>query len=768
MDAAVRLRPSAAGDNKALLSEEEALRREIANELGSQHSADHESRPLLPLNGRHTNGHSHGQQSAHSSGPTPQQRYSAKVSHFAAPSCSQSSRHCTVFQSDLQVRPAAVVAVQWVVLLVLAWLASLLLGLQALGYVDVLALHSSTSSWLTTLVPTSTASLFHALRASTPNNSMTESEPADTRPPPLCSLAHLKPIAARLYATTPIEHLPFLSLPNLSTAGIDPSTFRSSSTYNPIFPSQLYHNVCIRAGTSNVVRLFTGRDGLNATQKQRLWDDRREAQLSLSGEQGRTLWRHYWFDWKWEDEAEGGWRWLPGTTVIERKMSIYHDRAWNFGHMFADFIVPYTMHFINQQPLDNTTLTRLTHRIDRIIVHAGCVEPSSPYQPAPPLVNPFAPPVLSPLDNSTTPAVYPEATVDTVWPVQCPAAAPFHWMLRMMLQTYTGEGRTADGELRDEVWHGMKIAAMWNASESPAQCAEDHFDETVCYERLLIVGRQEDRDNTRAPEWENRRAFWVIRNVTMRTMGVGQPVHIAWNASQMDDAQRRGIRDVLARDAAVQSTVRGQMYTASVNRTTERPTQREVVKVAAASHESFVMPDTASTSLPPPLPRVLLYGRQDADRRLWSNVGATMQVLSRMPSISLTYLQSMHDLTLCEQMLLFSQHDVFIMPKGAALFGTLWAPPHSLVLELYPTPGVDWTWLRMIIEGMQLVHVRVDSDRRADCPGGPSTQRQGGQDDCFETDPAKVLTALESKGLDVRDGWSVLNMTASAAQQPAA
>ena len=524
----------------------------------------------------------------------------------------------------------------------------------------------------------------------TPSHAV-QSPVSTARPPLLCSLAHLKPIAAHLYATTPIEHLPFRSLPNLTTAGIDPATFRSSSRYNPLFPSQLYHNVCVAANTANHVRILTGRDGLNASEKQRMWEERREKQLAESGEAGRTLWRHYWFGWQWEDEAEAGWRWLPGTTVLERKMAIYHHRSWNFGHMFADFIMPYTMHYINQQPLDNSTLTRLTHRIDRIIVHAGCVEQSSPNPPAPSIVNPFVPPVISPLTNDSVPAVYPEAAVDTVWPVDCPAAAPFHWMMRMMLRTYSGEGRTADGEVLDEVWHGMRVGAMWNRSETPSQCVEDHFDDTVCFERLLVVGRQEDRDNTRAPEWENRRAFWVIRNVTLQTMGIGQPVHIAWNASEMDVRQLQRISEVLSRNVAMESTVSGQMYTASLNRTTERLVGGGAVKRAAVSHPHFVMPDNFSTSLPPPRPRVLLYGRQDADRRLWRNIAATMHVLSRMPSISLTYLQTMHDLTLCEQMVLFSQHDIFIMPKGAALFGTLWAPSHSLVLELYPTPrsGLD-------------------------------------------------------------------------------
>ena len=72
-----------------------------------------------------------------------------------------------------------------------------------------------------------------------------------------------------------------------------------------------------------------------------------------------------------------------------------------------------------------------------------------------------------------------------------------------------------------------------------------------------------------------------------------------------------------------------------------------------------------------------------------------------------------------------------------------------------------------MIEGLQLQHVRVDSDRRADCPGGPGTQRAGGQDDCFETDPAQVLSVLESRGVDVSEGWRLLNQSAPGAQIPA-
>ena len=519
----------------------------------------------------------------------------------------------------------------------------------------------------------------------------------------------------------------------------------------------MYHNVCINANTANQVLIFTGKDGLNESEKQQLWDDRRERELKESGVHGYTNWRHWWFDWKWRDEAEGGWRWLPGTTIIERKMAMYHDRKWNFGHMFADFVMPYTMHYINQVPLGNTTLTRLTHHIDRILIHTGCLQPASPYSPAPPLVDPFSPSTVDPLTNASVPAVYPEATADTVWPVDCPAAAPFNWMMRMMLQTYSGEGRLADGVVLDEPWHGLRLTAMWNKSETPSQCVEDHFEETVCIERLVVMGRQEDRDNTRASEWENRRAFWVIRNVTMKTMGIEQPpMHIAWNASHISQRERRKIREVLAFNAAVDSTVTARLFTASLNRTQfDRVADGGVVKVAAASHQSFVMPDELSTALPPPRPRVLLYGRQDADRRLWTNVESTMRALSHVTTVSLTYLSTMHDLSLCEQMLVFSQHDVFIMPKGAALFGTLWAPDHSLVLELYPTPGVDWTWLRMFNEGLQFKHVRVDSDRRADCPGGPDTQRPGGQDDCFETDAPTVLRVLESSGVDVSEGMEV-------------
>ena len=61
----------------------------------------------------------------------------------------------------------------------------------------------------------------------------------------------------------------------------------------------------------------------------------------------------------------------------------------------------------------------------------------------------------------------------------------------------------------------------------------------------------------------------------------------------------------------------------------------------------------------------------------------------------------------------------------------------------------------MFIEGLQLVHVRVDSSRRADCPGGDATQRPGGQDDCFETDASKVLSVLENRGVDVSEGVEV-------------
>ena len=280
-------------------------------------------------------------------------------------------------------------------LLAFGWLTCMLLGAHFLEYIDVFVIHSSTSSWLTSIVPLhANSTLFHALRASSSHTSKPST--AADRPPRLCSLAHLKPIAAHLYATTPIETLPFPSLPNLTTAGIDPGTFRSSSTYNPAFSSQLYHNVCIAAHTSNQVLILTGRDGLNASEKQRTWDERRERQLKESGEWPHTIWRHWWYGWLWEDEAKAEWRWLPGTTVIERKMAIYQGRYWNFGHMFADFIMPYTMNYINQHPLGNTTLTRLAHHIDRIIIHTACLQPASPYPPAPPTPNPFAPPTPPP------------------------------------------------------------------------------------------------------------------------------------------------------------------------------------------------------------------------------------------------------------------------------------------------------------------------------------------------------------------------------------
>ena len=47
-----------------------------------------------------------------------------------------------------------------------------------------------------------------------------------------------------------------------------------------------------------------------------------------------------------------------------------------------------------------------------------------------------------------------------------------------------------------------------------------------------MPGRQEDRDNRAASDEENARAMWVIRNVTLQTMGVEEPVHIAYNATE--------------------------------------------------------------------------------------------------------------------------------------------------------------------------------------------------------------------------------------------
>ena len=102
--------------------------------------------------------------------------------------------------------------VQWWLLFAFGWLACMLLGMHFLEYIDVFVIHRNTSSWLTAMVPLhANSTLFHALKQSSKPSTTTASA---RRPPPLCSTAHLKPIAAHLYATTPIETLPFLSLPH--------------------------------------------------------------------------------------------------------------------------------------------------------------------------------------------------------------------------------------------------------------------------------------------------------------------------------------------------------------------------------------------------------------------------------------------------------------------------------------------------------------------------------------------------------------------------
>ena len=232
-----------------------------------------------------------------------------------------------------------------------------------------------------------------------------------------------------------------------------------------------------------------------------------------------------------------------------------------------------------------------------------------------------------------------------MWPVDCPAAAPFHWMMRMVMRTYSGEGRVADGEVLDELWHGLRLTAVWNKSETPAQCVEDHFDETVCFERLVVMGRQEDRDNTRAPEWENRRAFWVIRNITMRTMGIEQPpVHIAWNASLISQRERRKIREVLSRNAALNSTISTRLFTGSVKPVDRQASRRQrcgesgsrfasVVRDARRPVHHAAAASSSRAAVRSPRRRPSPVAERDD----------TFRVLSHIPSLSLTFLHSMHD-----------------------------------------------------------------------------------------------------------------------------
>jgi len=107
----------------------------------------------------------------------------------------------------------------------------------------------------------------------------------------------------------------------------------------------------------------------------------------------------------------------------------------------------------------------------------------------------------------------------------------------------------------------------------------------------------------------------------------------------------------------------------------------------------------------------------------------------------------MHDLSICEQMIVFSSHDIYIMPHGAGFFGILWAPEHSAALEIFPTPGIDWTWLRMLINGLSIDHERADGVH-ADSVYQASF-RAGGQDDWFTVSPKVIFHFLEKRGINV-------------------
>ena len=114
----------------------------------------------------------------------------------------------------------------------------------------------------------------------------------------------------------------------------------------------------------------------------------------------------------------------------------------------------------------------------------------------------------------------------------------------------------------------------------------------------------------------------------------------------------------------------------------------------------------------------------------------------------------MHDLSICEQMAVFSQHDVFVMPHGAALFGVLWAPALSLVVEVFPAVGVDWSWLQMLVRGMRLTWVRMNGDERVSAPH--LALRPGGQDDPFKVRVESVVRMLEEQGMDMSEAWRIL------------
>ena len=151
-----------------------------------------------------------------------------------------------------------------------------------------------------------------------------------SHPPPLllCSPPHLRPVARRLYHSTPVEYVPFASLPTLRSSSIAVEQFLSESEYNPAFPTQLYHNVCLLPSGSNHLLLLLNASSLNDSAKAALWLDRREQQALGTGERGGFLWQHYWWSFAYDDVADPAWRYLPGTTVVERKMGIYHGQSW--------------------------------------------------------------------------------------------------------------------------------------------------------------------------------------------------------------------------------------------------------------------------------------------------------------------------------------------------------------------------------------------------------------------------------------------------------
>ena len=606
------------------------------------------------------------------------------------------------------------------------WLLCMALALHVLGWVDwrwavtalLLPLVSPVSSALApTLFPFST--------------------PPSPPPPPaplLCSLPHVRRVAKRLYDTTLVEHIPFTSLPTLNSSSISPTDFLSHSTYNPQFPTQMYHNVCLLPSGGNHLLLFLNAPHLNSSEKRDRWLDLREQQALRTGERGGFLWQHYWWVFQYGDLAEAQWRYIAGTTMVEKKMAIHWGRSWNFGHMLSDYVVPYVMNFIN---LGEHELTRNAHPVDRFLVHSGCTEYRSWVEEEGWQVDPDLPAAFNTTSNRTEPALRRAADENTVWPLVSTVASPFHWMFRMALQELSGEGRTPHGQLTDRLWHGMRLLAVFNRSAAgDERCKDERWPEPVCFERLWMPSRQEDRDNRAAPDAENARAMWVIRNVTLGTFGVAPPVHVPLNATRVwGVGEEEGVRNGTGEGVRRKSTVSERMFGSGKGKVREGKGR--------------------------PLPRVLLYGRQDASRRMWVDVEETQRVLAECTTFTLTFLSVMEQLNVCEQMAVFSQHDVFIMPHGAALFGVLWAPVESLVVEVFPTPQVDWTWLQMLVRGMGLDWVRLDGDERVAAPN--LGLREGGQDDPFNMSPHKVLRLLEGKGLDVREAWAALNASNTAA-----